>query len=965
MADLTFASFLQGPLGEAIRTPDDMGQLPVPDFAPAVRLTSSLAPPQTIGGPLTRLLGPGDVAGIAGGSVVRTDPPDGARDVEPNYMAVVEVVPPELPWVLTPAKAANGRLRPWMVLVVLDAATTPLVPGNPLPTVEAPIAELPDLRDSWGWAHVQRTVGGGMLPGGGQASAAAAARLVCPRKLEPGRTYRACLVPSFASGVAAALGDTRAGQVPHDLAWKVDDAGSVKLPVFHTWTFATGPGGDFEELVERLEPADPEALRVSSVRWVDVRAPWPGDTPLAEGAQVVGVQGALVPFADPPAAAEPASAEVLAEIDRRLRAQLDAPARRLAGTLPDDGDGDDAATIGALAPPLYGGRHVVQDLVGGDPAWLAQLSTSVANRVAAGIGAEYVRTNQEDLMARAWQQVGAIREANRLRAVVELTTAVAERVHQRHVAPLEPGEVLALAAPASARTRTSPTTTLAMETRVSRMVDGTSSSAFARRVRPAGKLARRTGVSVRSVIPRALSGEVTVPAGAPVIPDAPTVVADGLTEVSSQAAATQLVLMSALAQVATLNAAGPGGQALSERIGLLGLAGDVTLSLGAGDVSSVAAAIAGQVGDVSATTGQVLVDLRTDQAAFGAVSEFGVAIAGADIAGRVADTLHPGDSHRARLDSRLRLPAHLAALDPTAPVMACPDFPVPTGLALLDVDPDWFMPGLGALPTNKVVLLRQNEAFIESYLVGMNHEMMRELLWREYPTDQRGTPFRRFWPRPDGTPDIPPIHTWLDGSALGTRLLSADSLSVLLVRGDVVRRYPGMVVTAVPAANPDADGNPNTPDEARFRPDPAQPPRPPVFVIRIDEATMAYAFEIPDVELTTPATRDAPGWFFVFAEHGYRIRFGFDEVPDDPNAALDFAGWNDAMWPDGQRQHPGFVPVARGHALAGAPFGPPPGVGPEGPLWNRDAADVARIALQRLYRVAIQAEVLLHPKEPA
>ena len=30
-------------------------------------------------------------------------------------------------------------------------------------------------------------------------------------------------------------------------------------------------------------------------------------------------------------------------------------------------------------------------------------------------------------------------------------------------------------------------------------------------------------------------------------------------------------------------------------------------------------------------------------------------------------------------------------------------------------------------------------------MVGLNHEMARELLWREYPTDQRGTYFRQFW----------------------------------------------------------------------------------------------------------------------------------------------------------------------------------------------------------------------------
>ena len=59
-------------------------------------------------------------------------------------------------------------------------------------------------------------------------------------------------------------------------------------------------------------------------------------------------------------------------------------------------------------------------------------------------------------------------------------------------------------------------------------------------------------------------------------------------------------------------------------------------------------------------------------------------------------------------------------------------------------------------------------------MVGLNHEMARELLWREYPTDQRGSYFRQFWDVSGYLPeagenlatlaerlkDIPEIHTW-------------------------------------------------------------------------------------------------------------------------------------------------------------------------------------------------------------
>jgi hypothetical protein len=135
----------------------------------------------------------------------------------------------------------------------------------------------------------------------------------------------------------------------------------------------------------------------------------------------------------------------------------------------------------------------------------------------------------------------------------------------------------------------------------------------------------------------------------------------------------------------------------------------------------------------------------------------------------------------AALASRVGIPARLDRPG-FEPVMAHPTFPVPTALALLATDPEWFLPGVGIFPGNRVTLLQFNGPFIESYLAGLNHEMMRELRWREYPTDLRGTPFTRFWPRPDGEPDVPPMHGW--GFRLGDNLtLPDEGISVLLWSG--------------------------------------------------------------------------------------------------------------------------------------------------------------------------------------
>jgi hypothetical protein len=92
---------------------------------------------------------------------------------------------------------------------------------------------------------------------------------------------------------------------------------------------------------------------------------------------------------------------------------------------------------------------------------------------------------------------------------------------------------------------------------------------------------------------------------------------------------------------------------------------------------------------------------------------------------------------------------------------------------------EMLLPGLGQVPPNTVALLESNPAFIEAYLVGLNHEMGREFLWREFPANPRGTYFQNFWSRgrtvisssePPPLPDLPPIAEWAPDSHLGDHL---------------------------------------------------------------------------------------------------------------------------------------------------------------------------------------------------
>lgn len=182
-----------------------------------------------------RLYGPGDVTGFDARQVIRTDPQHLTSDFEPNYFPTVEFDRPDFPWLLTPARASNKeQLRPWICLVAVEKQDDNLKadPTKPLPVLTAdPKTELPDLTESWAWAHAQ--VSGDIATATELDNVLANApernlsRLLCPRKLEQNKSYYACVVPAFDVGRKAGLGEEvkdGAGEADETLkpAWDVN-----------------------------------------------------------------------------------------------------------------------------------------------------------------------------------------------------------------------------------------------------------------------------------------------------------------------------------------------------------------------------------------------------------------------------------------------------------------------------------------------------------------------------------------------------------------------------------------------------------------------------------------------------------------------------------------------------------------------------------------------------------------------
>ena len=132
------------------------------------------------------------------------------------------------------------------------------------------------------------------------------------------------------------------------------------------------------------------------------------------------------------------------------------------------------------------------------------------------------------------------------------------------------------------------------------------------------------------------------------------------------------------------------------------------------------------------------------------------------------------------------------------PVMIHPDFLDPTYFYLRELSIDYILPSSGNLAKNSISCFYSNQAFEEAFLLGMNTEMGRELMWREYPTDQRGSYFRKFWdqselPKKEELKskyyDIEDIDKWK--GKLGSNHRSGKSpMLVFAIRGDLMQTYP-------------------------------------------------------------------------------------------------------------------------------------------------------------------------------
>jgi hypothetical protein len=927
---LSFVSWVRRGLAAGIADPD---QFPSgrSDIGASITIQFNNTPSDTAVAELN-LIGPGDIVGLDSNVVVRTWPQADDLDAEFRYYALIEFDQADLPWRYTPATNSgsvqdrNDRLRPWFSLLVLEASEGSIAPSTPerkLPVLTVTNqTTLPHRDDQWAWAHTQFE-GQELDPEQARQKITGqpglfTARLMSSRLLRSNKEYVACLVPTFERGRLAGLGENPGDGVDAlQGAWDSTSSSSVELPVYFFWRFRTGSIGSFEEAARLIKPFVLPAT--IGRRDMDVGTPGQDLPPATDGS--LPVEGALLSVAafeqGTPEWPEPQRGQFI----NGLRALLNAPA---AAVNQDP----------ILAPPLYGQWYAADDTLnqprptpgGTNPPWYHQLNSDPRNRVAGALGTKVIQNEQQAILASGWDQVEEIKRVNDKLRVLQLARGVVTRVYVRHFLTASEQRFYHLTARTHARIKCDDHT-VCKHIDDSPIFPGFLSGQWRRWSRPLGPIGRVQGrpelTGFVSDLMRQLN-QCKGPAPAPEPLGDPHDTGDEPLPIDCEVIETLISLGSDVLLHWGLVILWVARKLLVSEfgdcwwIGIRALRFAIVLIWIATNPDDVRRRCRWKSGTL--TIDDILSSVRMPQ--FVAYPGISLPIPQPSIPGGAGSSDNPTASAiraaivqvlqafqpppvinctppmdlehcRIALETELNpsvtigrgildrifkdVSVEWSPKDRLEPMLVHPEFERPMYEPLRDISEDWLLPGLNQIKRDTIGLAVTNQKFIEAYMTGLNHEMTRELLWNEFPTDQRGTYFRQFWSisshilengstlPEDELRDILPIRQWSKNAHLGGNSPRRPPVGepglpflVLVVRAQLIQKYPNVIVYAqqINAAGTSLTG------EQRF----------PIFdaVIRPDVAF--YGFD-----LTAQQVRENPRWFFVLQEQPGEPKFA-DEV---------------------------------------------------------------------------------------
>jgi hypothetical protein len=899
-------------------------------------------------------------------------------------------------------------------------------------------------------------------------------RLMSPRKLAANTAYHAFLMPTFEvgrrAGLGIDLGDTPATLSAWDAGARPE---GPSFPYYHRWFFRTGLSGDFETLVRLLvpKPVD-ERVGRREMDVQDPGSNVPGvDNSLLKGILKLG--GALEPPdkvpPDPPTVFDTWDAPFPRPLQTALAGLINLPDR-----YQREGEPDPIITppLYGTWHALQKRVLVAEDEATPLPNlanWIHRLNLDPRYRVAAGIGTRVIQDQQEKFMGAAWEQIGKVLDAQKKVRRGQFGLLVSDIWFDRHLAPtvgVSQQQTMLLMAPLNKRILTSGST-VHFALSDSPVQPAMTSAALRRIVRPRGKLVRSLPFDAArpasKVIDRVNAGEISAspPKVTPPSVVTPADVASGLTPTGAPQwildllrrnpalPGVVLILTILLALLALVLLPFGLGALVAAAIATIGFALYRQLvkwrrAIAAADSVSEDNQTPGAVdqwpgnsgftvsdpvaGPVPAATGSDSVEaIRFKQATRDMFEGMELSKAAGrvvpkralDLTAVVNDQLtgaRPGFTIPKRINAGIFIPPRISkdlTPVPSATIvepMAYPVIDQPMYEPLKNLSSELFLPNINLIEPNSITLMQVNQPFVEAYMVGLNHEFARELLWREYPTDQRGSTFRQFWDvssffnadnlsdedLQESLRDIPPIHTWLPTEELKDhdnrdKGQTNEKELVLVIRGELLKRYPNAVIYAHRAcwqrkAVTPADANPALPPcdrsgaidntvERRFvtltAAEEDKPPRSkvltPLYEAKVDPDIYFFGFDLTVGQAkggTGENPNDDPGWFFVIKERPGEPRFGLDDEKTEPIQV-----WNDLSWPVVQPKPPGAsIEIATSPAtlLVSDPGSSdekhPQYVNDKDIVWNRstmNAADLAYILFQAPVLVGVHASEML------
>jgi hypothetical protein len=1047
-----FHSWARKGIASTIEEPDDLGTgtsiitqragINLPVLLNEALLTKSF-----------NLVGPGDIIGINGDMIVRTQPLNWITDFEPNYLAFAEFYDEDFLWRYTPASPKipgalpddlpTDKLRPWLFLLIVKEDEFERTKRKmPLPSITLKSNNVfPPANETWLWAHVHSDAN---IPDAETNTLEEFlislnknvttdpdqlyCRLMSPRKLEASTAYYAFLIPAFETGRLAGLGETEENikkiiaQTP---SW-TNAGANGEMPVYFEWFFRTGVNEDFESLIKRLEPVEMDA-RVG-IRAMDCSKPgfvkakpvnndddFPPTSP-----DVLGLEGAL----KSPKAVPTNFPEAGDQFQTELQEIVNLPIE-IIGT--DENSGDPIISV-----PLYGGKHAKKSLDKDIPlditkdTWLHDLNKDPRTRVAAGFGTLAVQKNQETYMRKAWAQIQNILDANKQIKATVFHMNVAVKFAQKTFNQVSSNVLIAMSRPVLGRIMGSPTT-LYQQIKESQLPAAVFSGAFRKLAAPnrrfSKKYAGKENFEYDKVVTGLNDGKLTAappketPGGVFTLKDAADKISPNkypdwivwLLDNRKIIAIALLVVFIILAVVtglyivfATLAAVTAGGYFYANK-----LANDKNTAEEVIDPQKQLDAIPNippqpeftikldkeatvpPPTTTSRTTDSVeaknyrsaLIDM-TKRLALKEPEKTIVPLSLNNTHAKVREGIDPRNTFPRRLSALIKFPEYIKIDEPATifPAMAYPDMEDPMYKKLTAISDEAFLANLRFIKNNTISLLVTNPKFIESYMVGLNHEMGRELLWREYPTDQRGSYFRQFWDvngiispsSPDGQltasekaafKDITPIHTWDEETEkLGTHNnrkteTEDEEQLVLTIRGDLLKKYPNTLVfaqKAIAASDNDEDSDDGTKIERELSDeDFKKKVKFPLYRAEVLPDIKFFGFDLTleRAKGTAPTPdEDNFGWYFVIMQAPGAPVFGMDI---NFNQGDDGLSWDDLSWESFSEE---IKFIKKGVIPTISPVDP----NPITPItWGADSASMAYILFQKPNMVAVHAKKML------